>query len=77
MIIWKVLTLHNACFRTTKIVYKDLGKEIYQLEVSNKVSVPKDWSMKSSTSVSAWDYCLIKLLDTTRRKYALKHTGFF
>lgn len=42
--------------RTTKIVYKDLGKEIYQLEVSNKVSVPKDWTMKSSTAVSTRKY---------------------
>ncbi|KAG0090751.1 DNA mismatch repair protein msh6 [Podila epicladia] len=40
----------KSILKTTKIVYKDLGKEIYQLEVSNKVSVPKDWTMKSSTS---------------------------
>ncbi|KAF9189926.1 DNA mismatch repair protein msh6 [Haplosporangium sp. Z 767] len=36
--------------KTTKVVYKDLGKEIYQLEVSNKVSVPKYWKKMSGTS---------------------------
>ncbi|KAG0331996.1 DNA mismatch repair protein msh6 [Podila humilis] len=36
--------------KTTKVVYKDLGKEIYQLEVSNKVKVPKEWDKVSSTS---------------------------
>ncbi|KAF9923433.1 DNA mismatch repair protein msh6 [Linnemannia zychae] len=36
--------------KTTKIVYKDLGKEIYQLEMSNKIAVPKNWKKTSSTS---------------------------
>ncbi|KAG0289330.1 DNA mismatch repair protein msh6 [Linnemannia gamsii] len=36
--------------KTTKIVYKDLGKEIYQLEMSNKINVPKNWKKTSSTS---------------------------
>ncbi|KAG0227605.1 DNA mismatch repair protein msh6 [Actinomortierella wolfii] len=36
--------------KTTKIVYKDLGKEIYQLEVPNKVQVPRDWKKMSGTS---------------------------
>ncbi|KAF9201562.1 DNA mismatch repair protein msh6, partial [Haplosporangium sp. Z 27] len=36
--------------KTTKVVYKDLGKEIYQIEVSNKVSVPKSWKKMSGTS---------------------------
>ncbi|KAF9340478.1 DNA mismatch repair protein msh6 [Linnemannia elongata] len=36
--------------KTTKIVYKDLGKEIYQLEMSNKITVPKNWKKTSSTS---------------------------
>ncbi|KAI9201827.1 DNA mismatch repair protein msh6 [Polychytrium aggregatum] len=33
----------------TKIVYKDLGKEIYQMEISNKVKVPNDWVVMSRT----------------------------
>ncbi|KAF9936320.1 DNA mismatch repair protein msh6 [Modicella reniformis] len=36
--------------KTTKVVYKDLGKEIYQLEVSNKITVPKNWKKMSGTS---------------------------
>ncbi|KAJ3259340.1 DNA mismatch repair protein msh6 [Boothiomyces macroporosus] len=33
-----------------KIVYKDIGKEIYQLEVPLKQKVPNDWSSMSKTS---------------------------
>ncbi|KAF9966318.1 DNA mismatch repair protein msh6 [Mortierella alpina] len=36
--------------KTSKVIYKDLGKEIYQLEVSNKVAVPKNWKKMSGTS---------------------------
>ncbi|KAG0378622.1 DNA mismatch repair protein msh6 [Mortierella sp. AD032] len=36
--------------KTTKIVYKDLGKEIYQMEMSNKITVPKNWKKTSSTN---------------------------
>ncbi|KAF8925476.1 DNA mismatch repair protein msh6, partial [Dissophora ornata] len=36
--------------KTTKIIYKDLGKEIYQIEVSNKVAVPKNWKKMSGTN---------------------------
>ncbi|KAG0213342.1 DNA mismatch repair protein msh6 [Mortierella sp. GBA30] len=36
--------------KTTKVAYRDLGKEIYQLEVSNKVAVPKNWKKMSGTS---------------------------
>lgn len=34
----------------TKVVFKDIGKEIYQLEVGKNVKVPKDWAMMSSTA---------------------------
>lgn len=50
-----LITQYHYCldfYRTTKIVYKDLGKEIYQLEMSNKITVPKNWKKTSSTSVS-------------------------
>ncbi|KAF9427910.1 DNA mismatch repair protein msh6 [Podila epigama] len=40
----------KTILKTTKVIYKDLGKEIYQLEVSNKVPVPKDWKKMSGTS---------------------------
>ncbi|KAG0243739.1 DNA mismatch repair protein msh6 [Mortierella sp. GBA43] len=36
--------------KTAKVVYKDLGKEIYQLEVSNSVTVPKNWKKMSGTN---------------------------
>ncbi|GJJ79056.1 DNA mismatch repair protein MSH6 [Entomortierella parvispora] len=36
--------------KTTKVIYKDLGKEIYQLEVSNKIAVPKNWKKMSGTN---------------------------
>lgn len=32
-----------------KIVFKDIGKEVYQLEVPAKIKTPKGWSMMSST----------------------------
>ncbi len=33
-----------------RVVFKDIGKEIYQLEVPKSTQVPKDWSMMSSTA---------------------------
>jgi DNA mismatch repair protein MSH6 len=33
---------------SSKINYKNIGKEVYQLEVSNSIKVPKDWQMMSS-----------------------------
>ena len=37
------------------LVYKDLGKEIYQLEVPAKIKVPQDWTVMSKTqSVSRY-----------------------
>ncbi|KAJ3091283.1 DNA mismatch repair protein msh6 [Quaeritorhiza haematococci] len=32
-----------------KIAYKDIGKEIFQLEVPSKIKVPKDWMQMSKT----------------------------
>ncbi|RDL29783.1 DNA repair protein MutS, III [Venustampulla echinocandica] len=34
----------------SKIAYKHLGKEVYQLEVPASIKVPKDWQMMSSAS---------------------------
>ncbi|KAG1219503.1 hypothetical protein G6F68_021403 [Rhizopus microsporus] len=34
------------------LLYKDLGKDIYQIEVPKGVSVPRDWIQMSTTSVS-------------------------
>ena len=31
-------------------MYKDLGKEIYQLEISSKVKAPKEWTQMSKTA---------------------------
>lgn len=35
---------------TAKIVFKNIGKEVYQLEVPTSIKVPKDWNMMSSAS---------------------------
>ncbi|CZT09518.1 probable DNA mismatch repair protein [Rhynchosporium graminicola] len=35
---------------TAKINFKAIGKEIYQIEVPEKIKVPKDWNMMSSAS---------------------------
>jgi DNA mismatch repair protein MSH6 len=35
---------------TSKIVYKNIGKEVYQLEVPVAIKVPKDWQMMSSAA---------------------------
>lgn len=43
-----------------KIVFKDIGKEVYQMEVSAKVKVPRDWTVMSKT-VSVNRYYTSKL----------------
>jgi DNA mismatch repair protein MSH6 len=35
---------------TSKIIYKNIGKEVYQLEVPVAIKVPKDWQMMSSAA---------------------------
>ncbi|CAG8975044.1 hypothetical protein HYALB_00011707 [Hymenoscyphus albidus] len=35
---------------TAKIIFKNIGKEVYQLEVPTSIKVPKDWNMMSSAS---------------------------
>ncbi|KAI8824787.1 DNA mismatch repair protein msh6 [Fimicolochytrium jonesii] len=45
------------CERTLKckIVFKDMGKELFQMEMPKKVNVPRDWQIKSNTAaVSRW-----------------------
>lgn len=36
-------------FRSNKIIYKDLGKEIYQIECPVGINVPSNWRLLSST----------------------------
>jgi DNA mismatch repair protein MSH6 len=36
-------------FGSKNIVFRDIGKEVYQLEVPANIKVPKDWKMMSST----------------------------
>lgn len=43
--------------RCAQICYKDMGKEIYQMEVPKGVKVPNDWIQLSSTSVSVFQGC--------------------
>ncbi|KAJ3219606.1 DNA mismatch repair protein msh6 [Dinochytrium kinnereticum] len=33
----------------TKILYKDVGKDLFQLEMPSKVNVPRDWKLMSKT----------------------------
>ena len=33
-----------------KVAFKNIGKEVYQLEVPNSIKVPKDWKMMSSAA---------------------------
>jgi len=47
------------------IVYKDIGKEVYQLEVPVKTKVPKDWKMMSSTK-AVKRYYFTELKDLVR-----------
>jgi DNA mismatch repair protein MSH6 len=37
-------------FRSKKVVFKNIGKEVYQLEVPSSIKVPKDWKMMSSAA---------------------------
>ena len=34
----------------TKIEFRDIGKEVYQLEIDKKIKVPSDWSTMSATA---------------------------
>ncbi|RHZ76117.1 hypothetical protein Glove_203g51 [Diversispora epigaea] len=54
----------NKQLRTTKIVYRDVGKEIYQLEVPNTIKVPSDWKKLSRTQKvnRYWNPTLQKLV---------------
>lgn len=36
-------------FKSQKVVFTNIGKEVYQLEVPQATKVPKDWKMMSST----------------------------
>ena len=44
-------TYRKECERTLgkRVTFKDIGKEIYQLEVSNSVKTPSDWVVMSKT----------------------------
>ncbi|KAL5392624.1 hypothetical protein PMIN06_006917 [Paraphaeosphaeria minitans] len=46
----RLLKKARSDLNCTAIVYNDLGKEIYQLEVPKKVKVPKDWDQMSATA---------------------------
>lgn len=37
--------------KSSQINYKNIGKEVYQLEVPSAVKVPKDWNMMSSAGI--------------------------
>lgn len=37
--------------KCSTVVYRDLGKDLYQIEVPKGVNVPRDWIQLSNTSV--------------------------
>jgi len=41
--------LTNSVFRSNKILYRDLGKEIFSIECPVGISVPSNWRLLSST----------------------------
>lgn len=46
--------------RCSSLAYKDLGKDIYQIEVPKGVSVPSDWIKLSNTAVSIYIYVFVE-----------------
>lgn len=44
--------------RCSKLVYKDLGKEIYQIEAPKEFRAPKEWARLSATGVSSTSWSL-------------------
>ncbi|KAI8335064.1 muts domain V-domain-containing protein [Chlamydoabsidia padenii] len=57
-----------------RLEYKDLGKEIYQIEVPKNVSVPKDWISMSATSKVKryWNPTLRELIPQYKEKLEIK-----
>jgi DNA mismatch repair protein MSH6 len=60
----KDIYINLFIFRSEKIVYKDIGKEIYQLEVPNSIKVPHDWKKLTRTQKvnRYWNPTLQKLI---------------
>ncbi|KAI7900009.1 muts domain V-domain-containing protein [Cokeromyces recurvatus] len=50
--------------KCSTITYKDLGKDIYQLEVPKNISVPRDWDQLSTTSKVSryWDSTIKRMV---------------
>jgi DNA mismatch repair protein MSH6 len=45
-----LLKTQQSELRSKKVVFKNIGKEVYQLEVPAAIKVPKDWKMMSSAA---------------------------
>ena len=52
-------------FGSKNIIFRDIGKEVYQLEVPANIKVPKDWKMMSSTK-AVKRYYFAELQDLVR-----------
>ncbi|KIN02401.1 hypothetical protein OIDMADRAFT_162578 [Oidiodendron maius Zn] len=52
-------------FRSKKVIFKNIGKEVYQLEVPSAIKVPKDWKMMSSAA-GVKRYYFVELSDLVR-----------
>ncbi|KAI9280014.1 muts domain V-domain-containing protein [Sporodiniella umbellata] len=61
--------------KCSKLEYKDLGKDIYQIEVPKGVSVPKDWIQLSNTAKvnRYWDKTVKQLVVTYKEQLETKN----
>ncbi|KAG1456250.1 hypothetical protein G6F56_006874 [Rhizopus delemar] len=69
------LALLKKQIKCSKLAYKDLGKDIYQIEVPKGVSVPRDWVQLSNTvSVNRyWDNTVKSLVTTYKEQLETKN----
>ncbi|KAI8073459.1 muts domain V-domain-containing protein [Gilbertella persicaria] len=69
------LTVVKRQLKCARIEYKDLGKDIYQIEVPKGVSVPKDWIQLSTTSKATryWDSTVKGLVTTYKELLETKN----
>ncbi|KAI8098718.1 muts domain V-domain-containing protein [Halteromyces radiatus] len=61
--------------KSSRLEYKDLGKEIYQIEVPKNITVPKDWIRMSSTSKvnRYWNATLRELVTQYKEHLEIKN----
>lgn len=68
-----LLKTQQSELRSKKVVFKNIGKEVYQLEVPTAIKVPKDWKMMSSAS-GVKRYYFAELSDLVRNLQEAQET---